>query len=163
MKQLIYTMFVSNSCASFYIKESQNIMKMIVASHDCRYNSLSHSPPHQNFGSYFFSFREMWGHSTSAILWFINFNIIHSHINSVWYHRLYIFVPWYSASGTFATLIINVNYRFSKGFLWLILNSNTLINLITVQKGNAISGCSTGNLTVKFVDFLGSLTILLEQ
>ena len=44
-----------------------------VSSSYCRYQSLSHSPPQQNFRQLFFSFRKVWGYPTSLIWWFINF------------------------------------------------------------------------------------------
>ena len=39
----------------------------------CRYHSLWHSPPQQNFRQLFFSFRKVWGYPTALISWFINF------------------------------------------------------------------------------------------
>ena len=39
----------------------------------CRYQSLSHSLPQQNFWQLFFSFWKVWGYPTLLISWFINF------------------------------------------------------------------------------------------
>ena len=41
----------------------------------CRYQSLLHSSPQQNFRQLFFSFWKVWGYPTSLISWFINFNM----------------------------------------------------------------------------------------
>ena len=48
-------------------------MAVISSSWYCHYQSLSHSPPQQNFRQLFFSFQEVQGYPTSLISWFINF------------------------------------------------------------------------------------------
>ena len=60
-------------CSSLY--RLQYFAMTVSASRSyCRYQSLSHSPPQQNFRQLFFSFRKVWGYPTSIISWFINFN-----------------------------------------------------------------------------------------
>ena len=44
-----------------------------ISSSYCRYQSLSHSPPQQNFRQLLFSFQKVWGYPTLLIWWFINF------------------------------------------------------------------------------------------
>ena len=43
-----------------------------LASFYCPYQSLSHSPPQQNFQQLVLSFRKVWDYPTSLIWWFIN-------------------------------------------------------------------------------------------
>ena len=52
-----------------------SIVWQSVSSSCCRYHSLSHSPPQQNFWQLFFSFWKVWGYLTALISWFINFKI----------------------------------------------------------------------------------------
>ena len=68
--QIIYCFFssISTSLSLFQMEVSRYL-----ASYFCRYQSLSHFPPQQNFASCFFSFRKVWGYATSLISWFINF------------------------------------------------------------------------------------------
>ena len=49
-------------------------MQSVSSSWYCRYQSLSHSPPQQNFWRLLFSFRKVQGYPTSLILWLIKFN-----------------------------------------------------------------------------------------
>ena len=59
-------------CSSLY--RLQYFAMTVSASRSyCRYQSLSHSPPQQNFRQLFFSFRKVWGYPTSLIWGFINF------------------------------------------------------------------------------------------
>ena len=63
-------------CSSLYLLQyfAMTVSICYVIYSYCRHQSLSHSPPQQNFRQVFFSFGNVWGYPTSLISWFINFN-----------------------------------------------------------------------------------------
>ena len=65
----------------------------------CCYQSLSHSPPQQNFRQLFFSFQKMWGYPTWLIWWFINFNLV----MSPWQRATFTFISLFTSNSNFCT------------------------------------------------------------